>query len=140
MEIHYNKSVMNEKSRKESKKEHEANEKWKNFAQRAQKNPFVKAYLMNKYNGICQYCGLPIRKNLQLQHKTYDKECITDSLIRVLSPTPKRPNATRCVPDCEHCEQFHECIDDALFPVHAFCNHKMACDMKDKIFYKSKAS
>lgn len=124
--MNYNENVINTQTRKSAREQHDGNPKWRNYAQRAQKNPFVQQYLMTKYNGICQYCGLPIRKNLNLQHKVYDRECVTDETIRVPHSTPKHPDGTRKVPDCEHCDNFHECIDGNLFPVHSKCNWQIS--------------
>lgn len=120
--MEHNRNIINMHSKKEMRSKHEKNEKWKNYAQRAQKHPYVRNYLMEKYKNICQYCGMPIIKSLQLQHVTYDKECVTGDVIVVSHKTPKRPNGTRKVPDCEHCDKFHDCIDGSLFPVHGYCN------------------
>ena len=117
-----NENVVNEESRRAVMKEFGKSEKWRNYAERITKNPFVAKYLMDKYGGVCQYCGLPIRGNMQIQHKDYSKECVTENTIRVAHPTPNRTDGTRKAPDCEHCDKFHECVDDSLFPVHAKCN------------------
>jgi hypothetical protein len=118
----YNKNIINQHTRNEARTKHGDSERWKNYAERVQKHPFVREYLIQKYNGICQYCGLPIAGDFQIQHGTYDKECIFEEHIRVKYKTKRRPNGTRKVPDCENCTEFHECIDDALYPVHAYCN------------------
>lgn len=59
---------------------------------------------------------------MHVHHIDYDKECWTDQTIRIAYSTPKRPNGTRKVPDCEHCDRFHECVDDSVVPVHPMCN------------------
>lgn len=124
--IKYNTDIINKETKRSTKKLHDGNERWANYAQRLPKNPFVKRYLLNKYCGICQYCGLPIKDEVIVHHKIYNKECWTDTYIRVSSPTPNRPYKTRKVPDCEHCAQFHACIDDAVFPVHRGCNYRIS--------------
>lgn len=120
--MEYNYEVVNTHSQKSKKIKYENNQKWKNYSQRITCNPYVKQYLIDKYDGICQYCGLPIKDEFVIQHKTYDKECTTDTTIEISHPTPKRPNKIRHVPDCENCYKFHECVDDALYPVHKGCN------------------
>ena len=121
-----NDSIINLQTRREARELHGNNPLWKNYANRIPKNPFVQAYLMDKYKGICQYCGKPIRNNLTLHHKVYDKECVTSDTIRVPHPTEKRPMRTDKVPDCKNCNRFHECIDDAIYPVHQYCNMLIA--------------
>lgn len=122
MMVNYNDKIINQHTRNEARAKHGDSERWKHYAERVQKHPFVREYLIQKYNGVCQYCGLPIKNDFQIQHATYDKECISDKVIRVKHKTKRRPNGTRKVPDCENCPVFHECIDDALYPVHAYCN------------------
>lgn len=119
--MNYNEKIVSKDLKQDMKQKHDNNRKWRNYIS-AHKNPFVKDYLMSKYKGICQYCGLPIKKNLQFCHKTYDKECITDNTIKVKHSTKYHPNGTRNVPDCENCVVFYECIDDYIFPVHTYCN------------------
>lgn len=122
----FNRIIINTESRKEARRKFNGSEKWVNYAERIQKHPFVKNYLMKKYGGICQYCGMPIRNNLQLQHKYYSKECVSEKTIYASHPTPARPDGVRRVPDCGRCVRFHECVDDSLYPVHAGCNAKIA--------------
>lgn len=119
-------------ARDESRIKHGDSERWKNFAVRIQKNPFVREYLMKKYNGICQRCGRPIREGFKIQHATYDRECISDETIRIKKKTKKRPGGTRKVPDCEECPVFYECVDGALHPVHARCGRPEDKEMYGK--------
>lgn len=126
--MEYNREIINTHSKKQMRIQYNKSEKWMNFAQRSQRNPYVQKYLMEKYNGICQYCGLPIHKDVELQHKTYDKECVSETTVKLSNPTIKRQNRICKVPDCEHCEKFHDCIDDALFPVHAYCNYLISLE------------
>lgn len=122
----YNSFVVNTQTKREAKALHNNNQFWRNYAYRLAKNPYVKKYLYEKYNGVCQYCGLPLNENFVLQHKVYDRECITDEYISVSHPTPKSPNGNRKTTKCEICPMIHECVDGNIFPVHSMCNKLIA--------------
>ena len=105
--------------------------RWRNFAQRIQRNPFVKAYIFTLHNGICPWCGLKLRKGTNLQrfqihHVDYMHQCVNDIFVEMPSPTEKRPNRIIKIPDCQRCYSeksvaFAACIE-RIVPVHKLCN------------------
>lgn len=117
-------------SSKEAELLHEKG-KWQNFAQRIQRNPFVKTYIFKLYNGICPWCGLRLRKGINLQrfdihHLDYMHQCIHDTFVEIPSPTEKRPNRILKIPDCQQCysenpDAFTACTK-RIVPVHKLCN------------------
>lgn len=97
---------------------------WKLFAQKMQRNPFMRNYKIGKTDR-CARCGERL-KNFQLHHIDYDHFCQFNEAIRMPNQTAKRPNRTILVPDCEGCkinspEVFEECAKRVV-PVHPFCN------------------
>ena len=79
--------------------------KWKNFARRLTKNPFMKEYVFERVNGLCPWCGKPLRKRnlhgFHVHHIDYFHQCKTSAFIEVPSPTEKRPDRKYKVPHCE---------------------------------------
>ena len=118
----FNLKIVNEDNLSEMKKKYNNSLAWKCYASRLTKNPFLREYLYKKYNGRCQFCGKPLKNNYQIHHVSYDKECLhPNSIVEVPHPTPKRPNATRKVPDCANCDNIESCTS-TLRPVCAICN------------------
>lgn len=132
--------LININSRIEMKEKHAGREQWKNFSSRCTRNPFLKEYLLDEYNHRCSYCGRPIRtERFCLHHLDYDHECLDVETIRIPHPTPKRPDKTYAVPDCEMCmltcrRDFEECIS-RLRPVHISCNVKIEESRKEREGY-----
>lgn len=124
MEIKYNKSIVNIRSREDVGTEHEFNEKWKNFARRIGANQFVRETLYEKYDGICQFCGLPLNPNWVVHHADYDNECICEELIWQKHKTKNGNDKWRRVPPCHDCERVEHCLKN-LYPVHARCNQRI---------------
>lgn len=117
----------------DAKNKHNGDKKWNCFARKAQKNPFMKNYILKLFKGICPWCGKRIRKFV-LHHIDYDHVCEFPNLIEYPNPTEKRPHRKVKVPDCHKCfnennETFLECAKK-LVPVHPICNiiiSKAAC-------------
>ena len=108
------------------KKKHCNSPKWRNFARRCIKNPFLRHKLLLIYSRTCQFCLAPIADGYVIHHMNYDNECYYDNTICVLSPTPKKPNRRVNVPDCEYCYNnnrscFDNCVKN-LTLVHKYCN------------------
>ena len=104
--------------------------KWKNFARRLTKNPFMKEYVFERVNGLCPWCGKPLRKRnlhgFHVHHIDYFHQCKTSAFIEVPSPTEKRPDRKYKVPHCEDCKNTtplacEECVRRVV-AVHKLCN------------------
>lgn len=124
-------SLLPEIDRHEQMERH-INEKarWRNFAGRAQKNPFMKLSCWMRQHGRCAICHRPVSTdNCILHHLDYGRICLTSSCIKVPSPTEKRPNRQITCPDCERCShenpsEFHECLS-RLVIVHKGCHLRL---------------
>lgn len=127
----------------EARTKYQSSDEWRNFASRAQKNPFMKAFLISyAQNGTCPYCGKRFTKddlkNVQGHHKDYDHVCVTMETIRLSHPTSKRPNREVKCPDCQKCasvtaDKFIECAKRIEF-LHAGCHmQKHGLTMKYRI-------
>src|SRR5436853_3520383 len=78
-------------------------EQWKNFAQRITKNPFARAFILERDGDRCAWCNCVMLKRKIIHHITYEHHCGYNKVIRITTPTPGYPNKTRIVPDCEGC-------------------------------------
>ena len=99
--------------------------KWKLYARQMPRNPFMKEYILKKYNSVCQWCNKKINK-VQIHHIDYAHQCVNETYITIPRPTEKRPNRVHKVPNCEKCYKenilaFNECIKK-IVPVHSICN------------------
>ena len=118
-------------SRKEVKESIVANiEAWRNFAQRITKNPFVKAFILERDGNACSWCYKNLHEVKIIHHTAYDHICNYNKLIRISSPTVNNPNKTRLVPDCESCKQenndrFMVCMSKLVL-VHSICNKRIS--------------
>jgi len=122
-----NKEIINTEIYYEVRKQHIYNiEGWKVFCKIAQRNPYVRKMLYEKYEGRCQFCGRVLKPNWVLYHKSYDCECISpEKIITVPHPTPSCPNGKIKVPDCENCSRVEECTKN-LSPVCKCCSRDMS--------------
>ena len=129
-----NHKIINKQSKHDLKDKYATNPSgWKIYTNRIQRHPFIQHILMDRYQGVCQFCGKPIVDNLNIHHANYDNVCLyPDRCIRLPSPTEKRPNRTRIVPNCEGCQNLDKCTKD-LYPVHGICNMVIS-----KIFEKER--
>lgn len=124
--------LIEKKDLEEKYKDHSA--EWLLFTNKCHKNNFVKEYLLQKYNHVCQYCNFEIKKTMQVHHVSYDNVCAYPEIIVQPNPTAKRPNRTDKVPNCQRCflehpEQFEKCMS-LLRPIHTGCNVRI--DEKQK--------
>ena len=90
-------------------------------------NPFVKQYVMQRYQYKCAFCGRSLYYgNIQIHHSDYDRACITSKCIQIRAPSTNRKEHVYTVPDCANCSQEHffECVK-YLHPVHAKCHRKL---------------
>lgn len=136
--IHYDPSVINKNYRKDFKEKY--GENYINFSQRCQKNPFMRTIVIGANHFECAFCHVPFKDTdkIILHHTDYDCTCIysPDECIRFPHPTPKRPDKTILVPDCEKC--YHEHYDNflkcflCLEPVHQDCHEIIHGHMKPK--------
>ena len=116
---------------RDAKTKYHASTEWKNFARRAQKNPFMKAYHITVLqHGVCPVCGKRfIKSTYELahgHHTDYDHTCVTAETIEYPRPSEKRPNGTRRFPDCQTCartspESFLACASRIEY-VHPGCH------------------
>lgn len=109
---------------------------WKNFAHRITHNPFVKKYLFKRDGNKCSWCNRDLTQGCNIHHITYAHYCTYDVSKEIHTPTDKRPNRTRIVPDCESCrknneERFLTCMSK-LSLVHGPCNQKIEIQRKLK--------
>lgn len=91
---------------------------WKKY-KRINKNAFVRAYLYEKYDGICQFCSNPLKDNYMIHHTSYNHVC--DYQTNGSIYTSDDPHML-----CEECskkspDRFNRCIG-LLRPVCAHCN------------------
>ena len=113
--------------------------KWVLFGRRIQRNPFIKGYLLNKYNSKCLWCGKYIRNSYVIHHVDYDNICSLNEVITIPYVTKYGKQTVRNVPNCEKCfvDQnviFNNCIDK-LVPVHQRCNKSIYDYMCENIEY-----
>jgi hypothetical protein len=122
-----NKSIVPELPINEAKKDFTANiEAWRNFAQRITKNPFVKAFLLERDGNRCSWCNCVLQQNKIIHHSTYKHTCTFNQVIKISSPTQGNPYKTRIVPDCKSCKEvsndrFLNCMIKLVL-VHGICN------------------
>lgn len=88
-------------------------------------NDFMREFVLKENGKRCNSCGLQIHTNFKLKYLPADRICKTASSISVPAPTPKYPNKTRKVPNCEKCcrktpDEFCECAK-YLMPIHNSC-------------------
>ncbi|MCH5586351.1 hypothetical protein MK805_15515 [Shimazuella sp. AN120528] len=116
-------------SSQKARDKHKTNiERWKMYARRMQKNPFMKKYIVREGNNKCSWCEGYLNKYV-LHHTDYDHLCFYEVCIEFPNPTEKRPNRRVKVPDCETCfytnrTAFQECAK-RVKPVHVFCNKEI---------------
>ncbi len=116
---------------------------WENYARRITRNPKIKDYLWAR-SLDCAYCKLPIRKDAQVHHITYDHFCKTAQTVTVHDPTFNAPDRTAIAPDCQACwrdtpQKFHDCAR-RLALVHPLCNKALHDDHKDQRIERIKES
>jgi len=95
------KEIKNETIKQDCKIKYKDSEKWKNFVDRIQKNPWIREMVLKRNDGLCAYCGLPIKRNLVIYHGTFDHECLTSDTIKIPHKTKSNPTGFRKAPDCE---------------------------------------
>jgi hypothetical protein len=105
-------------------------EAWRNFARRITHHPDVQEYLHTREAGLCTHCKQPLHGKTQIHHIDYDHYCSFGIMKTIATPTPKRPNRIRSIPDCKACslqrrELFDKCMG-RLTVVHAGCNAKIS--------------
>ncbi len=122
-----NYTILPKTKRQDAKVKYGNSENWKNFSHRMLNNPFVKQYIMQRYQYKCAFCGRSLYYgNIQIHHSDYDHACITDQCIQIPAPVTNRKEHVYRVPDCANCSQEHlfECVKH-LHPVHAKCHRKL---------------
>ena len=109
--------------------------KWRPFASKINKNPFIKQYLFNKDN-ICPWCGKAIKyiDSSVVHHIDYNHECDFNAELKIPAPTEKRPERVIRVPDCERCSReriglFDQCISRICL-IHKTCNFEIIKEKK----------
>ena len=100
--------------------------RWILFGRRIQRNPFVKEFLLNKYNDKCLCCGKYIRNVFVIHHIDYDNICSLNEVITIPYVTKYGKQTVRNIPNCKKCYRdlnvkFNNCIEK-LVPVHQRCN------------------
>lgn len=108
------------------KKKYHNDFRWILYGRRIQRNPFIKKFLLNKYNNKCLWCGKNIRSTFVIHHIDYDNMCILNEIIAMPYETKYGKQTVRNIPNCEKCykemnENFNNCINK-LVPVHQMCN------------------
>jgi hypothetical protein len=101
-------------------------ENWKMFAQKIQRHPYVRQFIINRDKNICQCCHANIDSTFQLHHIDYYHACKFGKRIKTISSTIVRHNRILSLPDCEAChreksEYFLQCTDRVEL-VHGICN------------------
>lgn len=106
-------------------KDHDV-DRWRKFARRVTKNPYVQAFLAQRDQDECAWCGQKITDGGDVHHTTYDHDCSFPGTIVVRQQTVQRHSRKREVPDCERCRAGDEVRFDAcmkrLVLVHKLCN------------------
>jgi hypothetical protein len=96
------------------------------FARRAQRNPYLKAAVLERDGAECAWCLRLLRGQSVLHHVDYDHHCHLGLEVRLPRPTPLRPERSVKVPDCQRCHAEHPDWFDAcarrLVAVHNRCN------------------
>ena len=123
-----NLSILNCNSSSDMKLKYNNSLNWRLFSSRICRNTFVLDYLSKKCNNTCSWCGKVFDdRPIVIHHMDYDNQCCDSSgLIEIPKPTPKRPNRTVRVPNCENCynsnrDMFLKCTN-RLTVVHSVCN------------------
>ena len=119
-------NLINKNNSFDMKEKYKNSPQWRNYASKICKNPFVKQFLFDRQGGRCPFCGEIITKRKIVHHLNYKHTCKTSELIKVKSPTKKKPDRNVFVPDCERCSKetpraFKKCMKN-LRLVHALCN------------------
>lgn len=101
-------------------------ELWLKFARRITRNTFVKAFLLQRDQGKCAWCGEKIIEGGDIHHTSYAHSCSFAGTIIVRQQTVQRHSRKREVPDCERCRadnqaRFDTCMGK-LKLVHQLCN------------------
>jgi hypothetical protein len=105
-------------------------EAWRNFAQRITKNPFVKAFLLERDGNKCSWCKKELQEKKIIHHTSYDHYCSYHVVLRIASPSEHNPFKTRLAPDCKKCkaeneDRFLACVSKLVL-VHNMCNKKVS--------------
>ena len=117
----YDLSIVNTNIHSEMREKYACSKEWRIFANTIPKHPYIKSYLYEKYEGLCQFCKKPLKPTFQVHHISYDCVCINPNLEKVAVPTPKKPNRNIYLPHCESCENIEVCTIN-LRPVCKSCN------------------
>lgn len=105
---------------------------WKMFAQRMQRHPFIKEYIL-KRDQICQCCSIPFNKKsnkaFQLHHVDYNHFCKFGQTVVISVPGKTRIRKHK-LPDCETCFKTHPAFfEECAFrvvAVHPRCNFEIS--------------
>lgn len=104
--------------------------RWRKFARRITKNPYVRSFLAQRDSGECAWCGQKIAEGGEIHHTAYDHDCSFAGTIVVRQQTVQRHSRKREVPDCERCRASDEVRFDAcmsrLVLVHKLCNMEIS--------------
>lgn len=80
---------------------------------------YVKEYLYNQYDGICQFCNKPLKDNFVVHHTTYNRECDYIDALEKSVMDYKHSFCEECAKKSTDC--FNKCMR-LLRPVCAHCN------------------
>jgi len=119
-------SIIPKRSKKSLKSKYTGNvDAWRKFASRIQKNPTVRAFILDR-DKSCRACGGLINSSneLHVHHSDYDHVCGFNHTIAV-----RFESRIRDLPDCGRCqserpELFNECMS-RLAALHPFCNYRV---------------
>ena len=100
--------------------------RWRRFARRITKNPYVRNFLAQRDSQVCAWCGQKIAEGGDIHHTTYAHDCSFAGTIVVRQQTAQRHSRKREVPDCERCRasdevRFGACMSKLVL-VHQLCN------------------
>lgn len=113
----------------EAKAKHKDIDAWRNFAQRITHHLGVSRYLQAREAGLCSFCKQQLHETVHIHHIDYDHSCSFGVTKTIRTPTAKRPNRVRPIPDCKACsvqrrDLFDGCMAK-LTVVHAGCNARI---------------
>jgi len=116
--------------------------RWNNFKNRITKSSFIKQNLKKRQLNICPICSKHLNESIVIHHIDYDRLCDFESCQRQKSPTNKKPNRERKIPNCDTCPSMNKCLDKLVL-IHNICHmilHKKDGRIKGKKEKKSSRS
>lgn len=103
--------------------------KWMIFSSRICRNPFVRRFLFERSYGDCTWCGHLLVGETVIHHIDYRHACRSEDVVKLHSPTDRKPDRVCEVPDCERCHRefprsFDACIGRIAL-VHIGCHNQI---------------